>query len=89
MENKVFCQSCAMPMEKPEDFGTNADGSKNGDYCQYCYQNGAFPDKDMTMAQMIEVCAPYTVEAGVYKTKEEAVAAMNAFFPTLKRWANA
>jgi len=24
-----ICQSCGMPMEKSEDFGTNADGSKD------------------------------------------------------------
>ncbi len=24
-----FCQSCGMPMEKPEDFGTNADKTKS------------------------------------------------------------
>jgi hypothetical protein len=37
MENMVFCQSCGMPLSKGEDFGTNAGGSKNDDYCVYCY----------------------------------------------------
>ena len=42
MENKE-CQRCGMmPLEKPEDFGTNADGSRNKDYCCFCYENGAF-----------------------------------------------
>ena len=27
-----ICQSCVMPMEKPEDFGTEADGSRNEEY---------------------------------------------------------
>ncbi|GAI16613.1 unnamed protein product, partial [marine sediment metagenome] len=34
-----FCQSCAMPMQKPDDFGTNADVSKNEEYCHYCFIN--------------------------------------------------
>lgn len=37
------CQSCGMPMKKdPEQGGTNADGSKNDQYCSYCYQKGEF-----------------------------------------------
>lgn len=44
MEQKkmVLCQSCAMPLVKEEDFGTNADGSKNMDYCVYCFKDGKF-----------------------------------------------
>ena len=30
---KVFCQSCAMPLENPEDFGTESCGAKSADYC--------------------------------------------------------
>lgn len=42
MEEK-YCQSCAMPMgETDEMYGTNSDGTKNLDYCKYCYQNGKF-----------------------------------------------
>ena len=37
-----FCQSCGMPLTKNEDCGTNADGSKNFDYCKYCYADGKF-----------------------------------------------
>ena len=38
MEDKKFCQSCGMPMEKPEDFGTSNDGGRNEEYCCYCYK---------------------------------------------------
>ena len=31
MEERTFCQSCAMPLDKPEDKGTEADGSLSGD----------------------------------------------------------
>ena len=43
MENK-FCQSCGMPMTADEQFGRNVDGSKNGEYCSYCYRDGAFTE---------------------------------------------
>jgi len=35
MDEKIFCQSCAMPLEKEEMFATEMDGSKNQDYCIY------------------------------------------------------
>ena len=28
-----ICQSCGMPLEKEDDFGTNANGSKSEEYC--------------------------------------------------------
>lgn len=86
MENKIFCQSCAMPMENPEDFGTEKDGSASADYCRYCYQQGAFT-KEETMEEMIESCVPFLIEAGNAKTPEEARAQMMAYIPKLKRWA--
>ena len=46
MEQK-FCQSCGMPLTE-EVLGTNADGSKNEDYCMYCYKDGKFL-QDCTM----------------------------------------
>ena len=86
--NTQFCQSCGMPLGTPEDFGTEKDGSKSADYCQYCYQKGDFTaDANVTMEQMIDLCAPYMVEQGASPTLEEARAQMQAFFPTLKRWA--
>lgn len=38
MEQK-FCQSCGMPLTD-DVLGTNADGTKNEDYCMYCYTGG-------------------------------------------------
>lgn len=37
-----FCQSCGMPMGAADLYGTETDGSKNTDYCKYCYEHGAF-----------------------------------------------
>ena len=88
MEAKQLCQSCAMPLVNAEDFGTNADGSKNGDYCQYCYKEGAFTG-ECTMDEMIETCVPFCLEAGAYKDADEARTDMRRTFPLLKRWAQA
>ena len=51
MEQK-FCQSCGMPIDD-STFGKEANGSKNEDYCHYCYADGHFT-KECTMDEMIE-----------------------------------
>ena len=87
MEQK-FCQSCGMPLT-PEILGTNADGSKNEDYCMYCFREGKFL-QDCTMTEMIEHCAQFVdeVNKGLPKriTKEEYIGMMKTYFPRLKRW---
>ena len=87
MEQK-FCQSCGMPLT-PEVLGTNADGSKNEEYCIYCYKDGKFL-QDCTMDEMIEHCAQFVdeVNKGLPQpiTKEEYIGQMKMYFPRLKRW---
>ena len=87
MEQK-FCQSCGMPLNA-ENLGTNADGSKNEDYCMYCYKDGKFTN-DCTMDEMIEFCAQFVDEVNKNMpkpmTKEEYKDMMRQYFPTLKRW---
>ncbi len=87
MEQK-FCQSCGMPLID-DNRGTNADGSRNFDYCIYCYKDGEFT-QDMTMEQMIDHCARFTDEinrqSGQNLTQEQAKEMMRQFFPHLKRW---
>ena len=81
-----YCQSCAMPMGATDEmYGTNADGSKNGDYCQYCFENGVFT-LDCTMNEMIEFCVPHMATANSGMSENEARKMMNEFFPSLKRW---
>lgn len=88
MKNK-FCQSCGMPMTADEHFGNNADGSKNTEYCTYCYRDGAFSE-EYTMDEMIEHNLQFLDEFNKDMdrpyTKEEARTEMRKFFPTLKRW---
>ncbi|MGM0640271.1 MAG: zinc ribbon domain-containing protein [Thermotogota bacterium] len=81
-----YCQSCGMPMgETVELYGTNSDGSRNEDYCKYCYENGEFT-QDITMNEMIEFCVPHMASANEDMTEDEARKMMKDFFPTLKRW---
>ena len=84
-ENQKFCQSCAMPMTE-ELFGTNADGSKNEDYCMYCFKDGEFTS-DMTMEEMMNFCIEKMVEVHPEIDRDEASKMMNEVFPQLKRWA--
>jgi general stress protein 26 len=85
----VFCQSCGMPMQSTDQFGTNADGSANHEYCCYCYKGGAFT-QDCTMDEMIEHCIKYIDEfnrtCNTQFSKDEAIAEMKKHFPKLKRW---
>ena len=86
MEEK-HCQSCGMPMgTKNEMYGTNADGSKNADYCEHCFANGAFTSFP-TMEEMIEICVPHVVSAVAGMSEDNARKMMREFFPTFKRWA--
>ena len=72
-----------------EILGTNADGTKNEDYCIYCYKDGKFL-QDCTMEEMIEHCAQFVgaVNEGLERpiTKEEYIGQMKTYFPKLKRW---
>ena len=68
-----------------EMYGTNADGSKSGDYCKYCYENGAFT-ANVTMEEMIGICLPHMTAANPGMSEEQARKMMREFFPMLKRW---
>lgn len=80
-----LCQSCGMPMESPDLYGTNSDGSKNDDYCHYCFINGSF-SKEETMEEMIESCIPFVSKGDPWPDEETARKAMFEMFPQLKRW---
>lgn len=80
-----ICQSCGMKMGH-EDYGRNADGSVNTDYCKYCYPSGRF-GKEETMEEMIESNLQFLGEGdGETRTLEEAREEMLSYFSLLKRW---
>lgn len=78
-----ICQSCGMPMDKEELFGANQDGTKNEEYCVYCFKDGGFA-KDETMDEMAESCAEFMTKEGM--SKEAALQIMKGLLPALKRW---
>ncbi len=84
-----FCQSCAMPLSKIEDCGTEQDGSVSFDYCKFCYADGRFL-QDCSMKQMIDHCAQFLDEVNKQMpkpmTREEYVQMMRGLFPQLRRW---
>ena len=82
MEQKI-CQSCWMPLENSEQFGTNADWSVNKDYCIYCYKDGKFID-NVSMEEYIDMCSQYWAQAGM--TNKQMKEYCTKLFPTLKRW---
>ena len=99
MEKEMkFCQSCGMPLTD-DVLGTNADGSKNEEYCMYCYKDGAFTG-DFTMEEMAEFCAQFFAEqsgkaervddfnknTGQSLTRDEYKQQLLKYFPNLKRW---
>ena len=83
--NLKICQSCAMPMESPEDFGTNHDGGRSAEYCCYCYESGRFREPDLTVDMMLERVAGFLVSEMSF-TEAAARAKMGAILPELKRW---
>lgn len=80
-----FCQSCGMPLEKPEDHGTGKDGKKDDDYCFHCLQAGKFTEPDITMEEMIDKVVGY-MENHDDIPKGQARPMLVVFMPTLKRW---
>lgn len=80
-----MCQSCGMPLKESEMYGTNADGSKNEEYCKFCYQNGEFTDAGITMEDKIEKNIKIAVEK-MGLDENEARAMANSVIPKLKRW---
>ncbi len=73
-----------MPMTKEGDFGTNADGSRNADYCAHCFSKGAFTEPGMTLEQMIERLVQFAPKMNMPENKVRAMAKKN--LPNLKRW---
>jgi hypothetical protein len=86
---ELICQSCGMNMKSAQDCGTNADKTPNQEYCNYCYQNGAFT-RDVTMEEMMETNLKFldhwNEETGNNFTPDEARPILREFLFTLKRW---
>ncbi|MEK6823413.1 MAG: zinc ribbon domain-containing protein [Nanoarchaeota archaeon] len=78
------CQSCGMPLNKEENWGTNADDSKTQEYCRFCFQNGKFTNPDLTMEKVIEKSVELSKKLWMPEDKAREIA--NNTIPKLKRW---
>ena len=69
--------------------GTNADGTKNDEYCLYCHQDGSFTH-DCTMEKMIDFCSQFAEQynegTGVHLSREDYKYELRGLFPKLNRW---
>jgi hypothetical protein len=83
MESKRICQSCSMPLDNPELFGTEKDGSPKKYYCKYCYENGRFTNPEMELEEM-----KTHVKHQMQKMKLDAdiINLCVSCLPNLKRW---
>lgn len=87
--SEPICQSCGMNMKSARDFGANADGTPNSEYCTHCYRGGAFT-RGATLEEMLESNLKYldhwNEETGNNFTVEQARPLLREFLSTLKRW---
>ena len=84
MPKGPFCQSCAMPMQEPRQFGTEAGGAASKDYCCYCFQGGKFT-ADLTLKQMQDKLVELARERK-FMPEAEAKKLADTVLPKLKRW---
>ena len=84
IEEVQICQSCGMPMENPEDFGSNADGGQNKDYCCHCWQEGEFT-ADLSFEEFVEMQVGIAVQ-NLGMDESEAREVAQTTLPELKRW---
>jgi hypothetical protein len=85
MANKHFCQSCSMPLDTPELFGTEKNGTISSDYCKFCYMNGQFTHPDLSLDEMK---AHMMKIMGKEKLPEDIVELAINTLPFLKRWSS-
>ena len=79
-----ICQSCSMPLRRAEDCGTNKDGSKNQEYCHFCFVDGKFTNPELTLDQQIEKMAGTAAKMNIPQDAARKMA--QTILPTLKRW---
>lgn len=83
MDDSSRCQSCGTPIHVG-NFGTNASGSMNFDYCNFCFERGAFTDPDMTSARQVQLTTHRFMQQGL--SEQEAFEEAKTIIPRLKRW---
>ncbi|MBR9705811.1 transcriptional regulator [Candidatus Pacearchaeota archaeon] len=87
LNKRIICQSCAMPLKKSEDFGTENDESKSKDFCHFCYKDGKFTDEGITLNEKVDQLVDIAIsKLGLSEDLARTMAKTK--LPTLKRWKN-
>lgn len=86
MDEKIRCQSCGMPITE-EYFGTMTDGTKNADYCTFCFQDGEFTNPEMSLDEMMNSSVSY-MTANLGFTDDKALEISSSIIPNLRRWSS-
>jgi hypothetical protein len=81
--SKSICQSCATPIRKDFEKGTERNGGFTEAYCRRCYQSGAFTDPKITVEAMRENVRVKMIE--MQFPRFLAVLLSNKVY-SLKRW---
>ena len=79
-----LCQSCAMPMPRPSDHGTDLGGRIDEDYCRFCFREGLFTQPNLSLDGMIDRLVSMSGEMQV--SPLEAAERGRRVLPKLKRW---
>ena len=82
------CQSCAMPMKKAEDLGTEKGGNASEDYCCHCYKEGNFTWHAASLDEAVEGNLEFYEKEG-NESDAELRARVKEEFSKLKRWKTA
>ena len=75
-----------MPLDASFDnYGTEADGSRTEEYCQFCYKDGSFANPHQTVDEMVRSSTAFmTSEFGM--PYEQASQISNDVIRQLRRW---
>ena len=76
---KMVCQCCGMPLSDLV-ISEEPDGTRNAEYCKWCYSDGKFTYTDLDA--LIDVCVTHMPEID----PAEARAYLEALLPTLNYW---
>jgi hypothetical protein len=85
MSSRRVCQSCGLPLETPDLFGTDACGEPIAEYCVYCYHNGRFTEPAVSREEMVERLATLLMREE-HLAHLQARDAAEGLVPSLKRW---
>jgi hypothetical protein len=72
-----------MPIDDVNNRGTEKDGTKNTEYCKYCYQNGSLINPEMTFDEMKEIVITQMRKLHIH---ENVIHQSLDRLPHLKRW---